>query len=480
VFLLKKAVSLLIMLTLLAGCAGGSKPEGSSTGEESSSSVESLSPASADVLSADTSDPKILGEFVFEDFVTNMDTGCMATGKLQSGELSQGDLVYIVRDDNQLLQMFITEIQILSADKEEPERAITAQAGQDVNLVLPGEGWMMVEGDRLVKYASSPDDPDKEVVLTAEEIRAELVKIEEYIRTGDIKLLDYLTFKEDKNRDGFKALLEDPTARELWCAAYVPTVWHLPEVEGGGRFQPVVKSPEWAYIYRFHAVLSGCEPMSEKPEAIKSYFEKYAEQIPYHYSRLSFEQTDGKVTMNGEDLVYGYIGYDSLAKAVSNPLYPFTELIGFSEFTGFTTFTTELPPLDEEQTLLTQYYQLIADNKFFEAIDLAEGTLLELTNMPEITTMTPEQKAKLQAEVDKYPKGEFYQYSQAGGGNHLALQGELITYRLLYDEEFEGLGVGMPIPVKRTHGDCYPTTLHSAAKSDHFGILFDIINHQVI
>ena len=140
--------------------------------------------------------------------------------------------------------------------------------------------------------------------------------------------------------------------------------------------------------------------------------------------------------------------------------------------------TTDLPELNEEEKLLTEYYKLVADNRFFDAIELLEGTSLEMQGsdtLNELFALTDEQKAKLQAELDKLPKGEFYQYSMVGSKGSLTVDGMLISYGLEYNKDYAIFDEGLPIPVKE-FTFCYFNT--DKPSIEHFPAIYNIMRNM--
>jgi len=140
--------------------------------------------------------------------------------------------------------------------------------------------------------------------------------------------------------------------------------------------------------------------------------------------------------------------------------------------------TTDLPELNEEEKLLTEYYKLVADNRFFDAIELLKGTRLEMQGsdtLNELFALTDEQKAKLQAELDKLPKGEFYQYSMVGAKGRLTVDGVLISYGLEYNKDYAIFDEGLPIPVKEFI-NCYYTT--NKPSIEHFPAIYNIMRNM--
>ena len=351
----------------------------------------------------------------------------------------------------------------------------TSNPGQSISSA-GGEVLSVAES---TSASSDQNDSDEKTVYTVEEMQAFFVQLEEYARTGDIRLLDHLSFEDERNHAGMKAILEDETARELWCSSFAPTVWRFPEATQNVDFSRTnylntyIKSPVWMYVDTLYTALSSCAPLSNTPDALKSYFAEYADVVPYRYSAIDIQYTDGTLKLNGENFVKWYVnnsgGDDILSKAVNDPIEPFTDFIDMHEY------TTDLPELTEEEKLLTEYYKLVADNRFFDAIDLMEGTSLAMQGsdtLNELAALTDEQKAKLQAELDKLPKGEFYQYSMIGAKDRLEIDGVLISYGLEYDKNFDIFGEGLPIPVKKLTF-CY--FYGSKPSIEHFPAIYNIM-----
>ena len=483
---MKKVFVLLLTVVLFAGCTSNPGQSISSADGEVLSAAESISQTQPEE-SGPISDEASSSEFVVTDVFTISNRGCVVAGDVTAGEFSVGDTIAILRGDKQIAQTTILNILI---GREEAE--IVRMEDSDVSILLEGiDPSLLTKGDRVVKYgssqaysqaSSSQDDSGEKTVYTAEEMQAFFVQLEEYARTGDIRLLDHLSFEDERNYAGMKAILEDETARELWCSSFAPTVWRFPEATQNVDFSRTnylntyMKSPMWMDVCTLHTALSGCAPLSDTPDALKSYFAEYADVIPYHYSTRAIRYTDGTLKLEGERFVQLYIsgsgGADILSKAVSDPIKSFSDFISIYEY------TTDLPELNEEEKLLTEYYKLVADNRFFEAIDLMEGTSLGMQGsdtLNELVALTDEQKAKLQAELDKLPKGEFYQYSTVGAKGELGIRGVLISYGLEYNKDFDIFGEGLPIPVKE-YTYCYQ--YRNKPSIEHFPAIYNIMKNM--
>ena len=363
-----------------------------------------------------------------------------------------------------------------------PGQSISSAGGEVLSATENTSAVESTSAAESISASSDQNDSDEKTAYTVEEMQAFFVQLEEYARTGDIRLLDHLSFKDERNYAGMKAILEDEAARELWCAAFAPTVWRFPELTRDvdfsrtDRLATYIKSPVWMYVDTLHTALSGCAPLNNTPDALKSYFAEYADVIPYRYSAIDIQYADGALTLEGESFVKWYVknrgGDDILSKAVNDPIESFTDFIDMHAY------TTDLPELTEEEKLLTEYYKLVADNRFFEAIDLMEGTSLGMQGsdtLNELVALTDEQKAKLQAELDKLPKGEFYQYSMIGAKDRLEVYGVLISYGLAYDKNFDIFGEGLPIPVKKLTF-CYFNT--DKPSIEHFPAIYNIMRNM--
>ena len=484
---MKKVFVLLLTVVIFAGCTSNPGQSTSSVGGEVLSAAESISQTQTEEnrpIPDEASSTGLDADFLITDIFTISDRGCVVTGDVNTGEFSVGDTIAILRDDKQIAQTTILNILIGRGEAE-----IVRMEDSDVFILLEGiDPSLLTKGDRVVKYGSSQassqassnqNDSGDKTVYTAEEMQAFFVQLEEYARTGDIRLLDHLNFEDERNYAGMKAILEDETARELWCASFAPTVWRFPEVTRTVDFSRTnylntyIKSPVWMYVDTLHTALSGCVPLSDTPDALKSYFAEYVDVIPYWYLRRDIRYTDGTLKLDGENFVKWYIrgsgGVDILSKAVKEPTKSFTDFISMHEY------TTDLPELNEEEKLLTEYYKLVADNRFFDAIELLKGTSLEMQGsdtLNELFALTDEQKAKLQAELDKLPKGEFYQYSMVGAKGRLTVDGVLISYGLEYNKDYAIFDEGLPIPVKK-FTNCYYTT--NKPSIEHFPAIYNIM-----